>query len=149
MQTVAQTEQRPPDRPHQQDPREGRRDQDRGPWWRQGHSAAKELALTVEQTATIDRIFADYYQRAKPLRSEVDQLDKSLNRMMQENLVEISTVEQESARIEKKRAELNRMRTVMLYSIRRVLNPEQNVKFQKYQDRVEAERRKQDGDRRR
>jgi Spy/CpxP family protein refolding chaperone len=147
-QTASQLEQAAPATPqHSQAQREGR--QDRGPWWRQGHPAAKELALTVEQTAAIDRIFAEYFGRAKPLRGEVDQLDKALNRMMQENLVEISTVEQESARIEKKRAELNRMRTVMLYSIRRVLNPEQNVKFQKYQDRVEAERRKQDGDRRR
>ena len=143
VRTASQTEQRPPDK-QQQGQRDGRRDQGRY-WWLQGHSIAKDLGLSAEQSATIDRLFGDYFQRARPLREEVNQLDKALNRMLEETLVEITTIEHESGRIEKKRAELNKMRTVLLYSVRRALTPEQRVKFEKH----EAERRKQDGDRRR
>ena len=140
----AQTEQRPHGS-QQQTPQDGKRDQSRFFWWRQGHPIAKDLGLSAEQTATIDRLFADYFQKARPLREEVNELDKALNRMLQENLVEITTIEHESGRIEKKRAELNKMRTVLLYSVQRSLTPDQRVKFEKH----EAERRKQDGDRRR
>ena len=139
--TASQEHQRPPEK--QQDQKDGR--QERGPWWRQGHPTAKEIGVTADQTAAIDRIFGDYIHKARPLREEVNQLDKALNRMMEENLVEITTIEQESGRIEKKRAELNKMRTVLLYSIRRVLTADQRLKLEKH----EAERRKQDGDRRR
>lgn len=134
---------------HQEPQRDGRRDHNRGPWWNQSHPVAVELALTPDQSGTIDRIFWAYVERSKPLRGEVNQLEKALDQIMRANTADISVVEQESARIEKKRAELNKMRTVMLYSIRRVLNPEQNVKFQKFEDRrADAERKKQDGDRR-
>jgi hypothetical protein len=45
------------------------------------------------------------------------------------------------------RAELNTLRTVMLYRMRRVLNSDQNAKVQAMWDRREAERRR-DGDKR-
>lgn len=146
---VAQEEQRPQS-PTRTDARhDQQRDHNRRPWWKQDHPAAVELALTSEQSGTIDRIFWAYVEKSKPLRAEVTELEAALDRVMRANTAEIAVVEQESARIEKKRAELNRMRTVMLYSIRRVLNPEQNVKFQKFEDRrAEAERKKQDAARR-
>ena len=54
-----------------------------------------------------------------------------------------------STRSRHKRAELNKLRVVMLYRMHRVLDAEQNTKFQAMIDRWEAERKKQDGDHRR
>lgn len=116
-----------------------------GPWWKAPHPAAIELGLTADQSNQIDRIFLSYVQKARPIREELNAAEKALDRVMRANTAEIAVVEQEAARIENKRAEVNRMRTVMLYSIRRVLNAEQILKY----DRMEADRRKRDGDRRR
>ena len=68
---------------------------------------------------------------------------------MKANTADVSVVAQQVDRVENKRAELNKLRVVMLYRMHRVLTPEQNAGFQAYMDRREAERKKQDGDRRR
>lgn len=132
-----------PPKPQQQrsEPREGRR----GPWWKAPHPVAAELAISPDQSAAIDKIFWAYVEKSKPLRAELNDLERALDRVMHANLAEISVVEQESARIEAKRAELMTMRTVMLYSVRRVLKPDQIEKY----DRIEAARKKQDAERRR
>lgn len=67
---------------------------------------------------------------------------------MKANTADVSVVVQQVDRVENKRAELNKLRVVMLYRMHRVLTPEQNVRLQAYMDRREAERKKQDGDRR-
>ncbi|HVL66098.1 MAG TPA: Spy/CpxP family protein refolding chaperone [Vicinamibacterales bacterium] len=129
--------------------REPHREGNRSPWWKTPHPAAVELGITADQAAALDRIYSTYMEKAKPLREELNELETALDKMMRANTADVTIVERESGRIERKRAELNKMRTVMLYSLRRVLNPEQNAKFQAYLDRMDAERRKQDGDRRR
>ena len=117
-------------------------------WWKD-QKARADIGFTPEQAAEIDRIFKTYIEKAKPLREEVDTLERSLSETMKGNTAEVSVVEQQVERVENKRAELNKMRVVMLYRMHRVLTPEQNVRLQTYMDRREADRKKQDGDRRR
>ena len=116
-------------------------------WWKD-EKARVEIGFTQEQGAEIDRIFKTTMDKAKPLREEVDSLEKALSQTMKANTAEVSVVTQQVDKIEDKRAELNKLRVVMLYRMHRVLTPEQNLRLQAYRDRREAERKKQDGDRR-
>ena len=117
-------------------------------WWKD-EKARAEIGFTANQAAEIDRIFKEYIEKARPLREEVNTLEKGLSETMKANTADVSVVTQQVDKVENKRAELNKLRVVMLYRMHRVLTPEQNTRFQAYMDRREADRKKQDGDRRR
>ncbi|MEO6212667.1 MAG: Spy/CpxP family protein refolding chaperone [Vicinamibacterales bacterium] len=118
-------------------------DQHRGPWiWWKDDSARTELKLSAEQVAEIERIFQANMAKAKPLREEVNELEAALNQTMRANTAEISVVSQQVDKVESKRAELNKMRVLMLYRIHRVLSAEQNARFQAMVDRWESARKK-------
>ena len=124
--------------------------QRRGPWaWWKDKDAVAELGITPTQAAEIDRIFHATMKIAKPLRDEVKRLEQALNATMKAKTADVSVVEQQVDTVESKRAELNKMRVVMLYRMHRVLSPEQNAKFEAMVERWEASRRRSDGDRRR
>ena len=117
-------------------------DEHRGPWiWWKDDSAKAELKLTAEQVAEIEQLFHASMAKAKPLREEVTQLEAALNRTMRANTAELAVVSQQVDKVESKRAELNKMRVLMLYRIHRVLTAEQNTKFQAMVDRWEAARK--------
>jgi|SoiMethySBSTD1v2_1073268.scaffolds.fasta_scaffold2407796_1 Spy/CpxP family protein refolding chaperone len=134
--------------PPQQQAGKPQHEQRREPWWKNAKDIA-ELNLTPQQSAKIDEIFQKVMEQARPLRMEVQNLEKNLDAIIREAKMEVGAFTLEVDKIEGKRAELNKMRTVMLYRMRRVLNAEQNAKFQIMVDRWEADRRRQDGDRRR
>lgn len=129
----------------QQDPR--KENHDRRPWWKNPTHIA-EIGLTPAQSAEIDRIFTTEIERMKPMRAQITELERGVDATSRANTTDIEAYARQVRQVEHKRAELNTLRTVMLYRIRRVLNAEQNVKFQAMSDRREAERKKQDGDRR-
>jgi Spy/CpxP family protein refolding chaperone len=143
----AQSGSQPPAQVERKDPRSSPGHQ-RTAWWKD-EQARTEIGLTLDQAAEIDRIFKAYIDKARPLREEVNTLEKALSETMKANTADVSVVAQQVDKVENKRAELNKLRVVMLYRMHRVLTPEQNVRFQTYMDRREAERKKQDGDRRR
>ena len=132
-----------------QQARDGRRDgsHDRRPWWKNPKDMG-EIGLTADQSATIDGIWKAGIDKYLALRRTVNELERALDETIRANTADISAFERQVNRIESKRAELNSMRTVMLYRMRRVLNAEQNEKFQAMADRRDADRRKQDADRR-
>jgi Spy/CpxP family protein refolding chaperone len=140
--------------PEKQNPRadqqkDSRKDHDRGLWWRQGHPVARELSLSTEQSDKIERIWAKHSEKSVPMRKELDTLEKALDETIRGQKLDEAAFVQEVERIENKRAELNKRRLVMFYRFRLVLTAEQNNKFQAMVDRRDAERRRQDGDRRR
>jgi Spy/CpxP family protein refolding chaperone len=117
-------------------------DEHRGPWiWWKDDTAKAELKLTAEQVAEIERLFQASMAKAKPLREEVTRLEAALNQTMRANTAEVAVVSQQVDKVESKRAELNKMRVLMLYRIHRVLTPEQNTKFQAMVDRWETARK--------
>ncbi|MBA2258745.1 MAG: periplasmic heavy metal sensor [Acidobacteria bacterium] len=146
---LAGSEQRPTQPPAQGDRKDERSSSghQRTAWWKD-EKARAEIGFTSDQAAEIDRIFKQYIEKARPLREEVNTLEKGLSETMKANTADVSVVVQQVDRVENKRAELNKLRVVMLYRMHRVLTPEQNVRLQAYMDRREAERKKQDGDRR-
>jgi Spy/CpxP family protein refolding chaperone len=128
---------------------EVKRDDRGGRWaWWKDKDAIREIGITREQSAEIDRIFHTEIDLAKPLREEVMRLEKALSATIKANTAEVAVVEQQVEKVERKRAELNKRRVVMLYRIHRVLTLEQNARFQAMVDRWEASRKKQGGDRR-
>ena len=137
-----------PPRPQAQQAKDSRRDgNDRRPWWKNPRDMA-EIGITAAQSKQIDDLFHAEIEKMKPLRDTVNELERALDETMRANTADISAFARQVQKIEGKRAELNTMRTVMLYRMRRVLNADQNAKLLAMWDRQQAERRKQDGDRR-
>ena len=114
-------------------------------WW-QSERFKKELGLTQEQSAKIEGIF----QKSLPnLRTEKDTLDKAEADFNQ--MVETSDDAQVMAQVtvvEGARAELNKSRTMMLLRMRRVLTPDQRVKFVMLQQQMRTHGRPGDDQKR-
>ena len=95
-------------------------------WW-QSETFKRELGLTADQSAKIEAIF----QKTVPvLRQEKDALDRAQADFNQ--MIEASDDAQVMAQVgvvEAARSELNKSRTMMLLRMRRVLTPDQRVKF--------------------
>jgi Spy/CpxP family protein refolding chaperone len=95
-------------------------------WW-QSDTFIRGLGLTAEQSTKIEAIF----QKTVPvLRQQKDALDKAEADFNQ--MVEASDDAQVMAQVgvvEAARSELNKSRTMMLLRMRRVLTPDQRVKF--------------------
>ena len=114
-------------------------------WW-QSETFRRELGLTAEQSAKIEAIF----QANLPvLRRQKDALDKSQADFNQ--MVEASDDAQVMAQVgvvEAARSELNKSRTMMLLRMRRVLTPDQRVKFVMLQQQMRNHGRSGDNHRR-
>ena len=95
-------------------------------WW-QSDTFTRELGLTTDQSSKIEAIF----QATVPvLRRQKDALDKAEADFNQ--MIEASDDAQVMAQVgvvEAARSELNKSRTMMLLRMRRVLTPDQRVKF--------------------
>ena len=95
-------------------------------WW-QSEMFTRELGLTTDQSAKIEAIF----QKTVPvLRQEKDALDRAQADFNQ--MIEASDDAQVMAQVgvvEAARSELNKSRTMMLLRMRRVLTPDQRIKF--------------------
>ena len=117
---------------------------ERRDWWKNPPDVA-EIGLSQEQSKTIDDIFRSEIAKMRPLREVVNNLERALDETMRANTADINAFIRQVQKIEGKRAELNTMRTVMLYRMRRVLTPEQNAKLLAMWDR----RQKQDRERER
>jgi Spy/CpxP family protein refolding chaperone len=116
---------------------------DRRGWWHDKRVVA-ELALTSDQVDRLERIFVKHTEKAVPLRKEVQDMEKALDQAIRTQKLDVPAFAAEVDRIENKRAELNKMRAVMLYRLRLVLNTEQNSKFQAMLDRRDNDRRRDD-----
>ena len=121
---------------------------DRRLWWKNPHDMA-EIGLTAEQSAKIDAIFRGEIDKMKQMRTQVNELERGVDAAMRANTADIAAFARQVEQVEHKRAELNKTRTVMLYRMHRVLTPEQHTKFRAMWDRREADRKKQESERRR
>lgn len=113
--------------------------QQRRKWW-QDEQFKAELGLTEQQSASVEATFQNAIPRLKVAKSQLDDLEAELSRMIRERTLDESVVAAQIDRVEAARAELSKNRTLMLYRIHRILTPEQNVKLQAMHDRWEKER---------
>ena len=106
-------------------------------WWR-SEEFKKELGLTADQTARIDKIF----ESTRPeLRQEMDELSRYDAKL--QKLIETSTDEallaRQIDRVETARANLNKTRSLMIARMRLVLNPDQRVRLKSLYERWERQ----------
>ena len=106
-------------------------------WWR-SDEFKKELALTADQVARIDKIF----ESTRPeLRQEMDELSRYDTKL--QRLIESSTDEallaRQIDRVETARANLNKTRSLMIARMRLVLNPDQRVRLKSLYERWERQ----------
>ena len=114
-------------------------------WW-QSETFRRELGLTQEQSTKIEAVF----QKTLPvLRQQKDALDKAeadFNQMIEAS--DDAQVMAQVAVVEAARSELNKSRTMMLLRMRRVLTPDQRVKFVMQQQQMRNHGRSGDARRR-
>jgi Spy/CpxP family protein refolding chaperone len=124
-------------------PASGQQDgQARRKWWVDPQSR-KELNLSDKQSAEIDKIFEAIAPKQRELWHEVERLDAELAKTIKDSTADPSAVSQQADKVERLRAELNKNRTVMLYRMNLVLNPDQRAKVKEMHDKREEARRKE------
>jgi Spy/CpxP family protein refolding chaperone len=99
------------------------------PWWKDP-AIIKEISLTPDQAAQIDRI---YEQRAKQIAPYLDEYDKQraeLDRLFRERTADAKVIELQAAKLMTPRLEIDKTRFVMLYRMFKVLSTDQNNKLQ-------------------
>jgi Spy/CpxP family protein refolding chaperone len=121
--------------------------QPRPKFW-QDPKLRQEIGITDRQSAEIEQIFSTSIQSLRDARKDLDALEDVLSHTIQENTADVFTVSQQVDKVESARSAYNKARTLMLYRMNLVLNPEQRVKVKAMNDRYEEQRRKDEEERR-
>jgi len=105
-------------------------------WWK-SEEVVKELGLTADQSARIDKIF----QATRPeLRQEYDELDRleaKLSRLIDGDTIDETALARQIDRVETARANANKTRSLMLWRMRQVLTADQRVRLKALQAKLE------------
>jgi len=113
----------------------------RKPWW-SDEASKKELGLTPDQAKTLDQIFTSTKDELSGYYEAMKREDKELQRLIDESKVEQWVVLRQIEKVETQRSSLNKLRTMTLYRMHRVLTPEQRVTLEKIRDRDHKDPRK-------
>ena len=112
------------------------------PWWKDARFQ-KELGLNSDQSARIEGIFQSTVTILRQKKVELDQQEAELSRLIAHNADEV-VVTRQVDKVEAIRANLNKMRTLMLLRIRQVLSPDQRVQLNKLHEQWEKDHRHPD-----
>jgi Spy/CpxP family protein refolding chaperone len=97
----------------------------------------KELGLTADQSARIDKIF----QATRPeLRQEYDELDRleaKLSRLIEGDTLDEAGLARQIDRVETARANASKTRSLMLWRMRQVLTVDQRIRLKALQAKLE------------
>ena len=127
--------------------------QEEGPprwkWWLHPETR-KELRLTDQQSKKINEVWESTAPKLREKWHELEKLEDELAATIKAYSADQSIVAQQVEKVEKLRAENNATRTVMIYRMQLLLNPEQRVKVDEMRARMDAERKqRQDEERKR
>ena len=115
------------------------------PWWKDAQ-IQRELNLTADQAAKIDAIFQSTISQLRQKKEELDRQEEELSKLIATGADE-ALVTRQVDRVESIRANMNKMRTIMLLHERQVLTPDQRVRLNKLHEQMEKERGRSRGDR--
>lgn len=110
------------------------------PWWRDAQFQ-KDLALTAEQATRIDGVFQAAISNLRQKNEELGHQEAELSRLIASNADEL-VVTRQVDKVEAIRANLNKMRTLMLLHMRQVLSPDQRVKLNKLHEQWERDHKR-------
>ena len=107
------------------------------PWWK-SEPFKKELGLTSDQSARIDKIWENTRLELRQEGDALSTLEAKLSRMIQNDADEAALTRQID-RVETARAAANKTRSLMLVQMLKVLTPEQRTRFNALHDRWQRE----------
>jgi Spy/CpxP family protein refolding chaperone len=110
------------------------------PWWRDAQFQ-KDLVLSAEQASRIDGVFQAAVSNLRQKKEELDLQEAELSRLIATNADEL-VVTRQVDKVEAIRANLNKMRTLMLLHMRQVLSPDQRVKLNKLHEQWERDHKR-------
>jgi Spy/CpxP family protein refolding chaperone len=95
-------------------------------WW-QSDDFKHGLGLTQDQSTRIEGVFQQTLPALRKQKETLDKAEADFNQMVETS--DDAQVMSQVAVVEAARSELNKARTMMLLRMRRVLTPDQRVKF--------------------
>jgi Spy/CpxP family protein refolding chaperone len=97
------------------------------PWWKMAQSQ-KELGLTVDQSARLDKIWETTRPELRVEWDELTRLEDQFSRLIQNDADE-AVLSRQIDRVETARANANKTRSLMLVQMMKVLTTEQRAKL--------------------
>ena len=110
-------------------------------WWK-SEPFKKELGLTADQSARIDKIWETTRVELRQEWDELSKLEAKLSRLIQNDADE-AVLTRQIDRVETSRAGANKTRSLMLVQMLKVLTPEQRTRFNSLHDRWQQEQPRQ------
>jgi Spy/CpxP family protein refolding chaperone len=98
----------------------------RGKWW-QDETFKRELRLTAEQSTRLEEIFQGHQSQLRERMHALDRAEEAFDRLVEKG--DDAEVMGQVEQVESARAELNKVRTMMLLRMRRALTTDQWAKF--------------------
>ena len=109
-------------------------------WWKD-EKFTKELALSPDQCTRIEAVFQAAQPALRAQQRALSNLEEELSKLVAEGTAEEPEVEHFVGKVESARAELGRLRTMMIFRIRRILTTDQHTRLQKLFEQHEKDRR--------
>jgi len=108
-------------------------------WWN-AEGPRRELGLSVEQSQQLERIYQSTLPKLRTAKTELDRQETHFSELMKRDSPSpegevMATIE----RLEGARSDLRKLRTLMLYQMRRVLTPQQRAKLEAEHERNERD----------
>lgn len=128
-------------RPGAQPPRQGGPPQAFSFKWWQDARFKTELTLTPDQCKRADEVYQGILPRMTADWGELDRLEKRLSEVIAAGVLPEADVVKLIDQTETARAQLGKVRTLMIYRLRQVLTPDQRTKMKAMHDAWEKERR--------
>ena len=102
-------------------------------WWKTDQFK-KELGLTTDQTARIDKIWETTRPELRQEWDELQKLEDKLSRLIQNDADE-AVLARQIDRVETARANTNKTRSLMLVQMLKTLTPDQRMRFKALNER--------------
>lgn len=106
-------------------------------WWK-SEQFKKELGLTADQSARIDKIWETTRPELRQEWEELQRLEEKLSRLIQNDADE-AVLARQIDRVETARANTNKTRSLMLVQMLKTLTPDQRSRFKTLNDRYQQE----------
>jgi Spy/CpxP family protein refolding chaperone len=110
-------------------------------WWK-SEPFKKELGLTADQSARIDKIWETTRPELRQEWDELSKLEAKLSKLIQNDADE-AVLTRQIDRVETSRAGANKTRSLMLVQMLKVLTPEQRTRFNALHDKWQQEQPRQ------
>lgn len=117
-------------------------------WWLDTKWRA-DLGITDKQSGKINEIFEVEMVKLRAMREELNKLEATLAEMVKDERSSLAALTEKWERVGTLLSESYKTRQLMIYKIHRVLSVDQRAKLQAMFEKLEAERRQSDPNRRR